>query len=63
MVNGDLVSTEVVMLLVEKQILLNRDSSGIILDGFPRDAKQARDFENKVRENQDFLFIAPIIVF
>ena len=46
--SGDMVLPELVMLLVEKQILLNRDSSGIVIDGFPRDLVQARDFENKV---------------
>ncbi|XP_023246162.1 uncharacterized protein LOC106642222 isoform X2 [Copidosoma floridanum] len=54
---GELVPTEVVELLVEKQILLNRNSSGIVIDGFPRDQTQARDFENKFGQRPELLLL------
>ncbi|KAL7294112.1 hypothetical protein TKK_0012143 [Trichogramma kaykai] len=54
---GDMANSEMVMLLVEKQILLNRDSSGIIIDGFPRDLSQAREFESKFGQRPEMLLL------
>lgn len=49
LVAGELVSSDLVMQLLEQQILQNRDANGIVVEGFPRNLNQARDFENKVR--------------
>ncbi|KAF7411446.1 hypothetical protein HZH66_000342 [Vespula vulgaris] len=46
-VAGEMVSQDVVMPLVEQQVLLNRDTDGIIIDGYPRDLNQVQEFENK----------------
>lgn len=48
-VAGEMVSQDVVMPLVEQQVLLNRDTDGIIIDGYPRDLNQVQEFENKVK--------------
>lgn len=34
--------------LFENQILQLRDKKGIIIDGYPRDIEQIKDFEKKV---------------
>ncbi|KAG7210684.1 hypothetical protein KM043_012188 [Ampulex compressa] len=46
-VSGELVPLDIIMQLVEQQVLLNRDTDGIIIDGYPRDLNQVREFENK----------------
>lgn len=48
-VAGEMVSQDIVMPLVEQQVLLNRDTDGIIIDGYPRDLNQVQEFENKVK--------------
>jgi len=48
-VSGEMVPHDIVMKLVEQQILLNRDSDGIVMDGYPRDLNQVQEFESKVR--------------
>ena len=48
-VSGDMAPQDIVMQLVEQQVLLNRDTEGILIDGFPRDMNQVREFESKVR--------------
>lgn len=48
-VSGEMVPHDVVMQLVEQQILLNRDSDGIVIDGYPRDLNQVQEFQNKVK--------------
>lgn len=47
-VAGEMVPQDIVMQLVEQQVLLNRDTDGIILSGFPRNFDQVDEFENKV---------------
>ena len=47
-VAGEMVPQDIVMQVVEQQVLLNRDTDGIIIDGFPRDINQVDEFENKV---------------
>lgn len=47
-VSGEMVPHDIVMQLVEQQILLNRDSDGIVMDGYPRDLNQVQEFESKV---------------
>lgn len=47
-VSGEMVPRDIVMQLVEQQILLNRDSDGIVMDGYPRDLNQVQEFETKV---------------
>lgn len=48
-VSGEMVPHDIVMQLVQQQILLNRDSDGIVIDGYPRDLNQVQEFETKVR--------------
>lgn len=47
-VSGEMVPQDIVMQIVEQQIILNRDTDGIIIDGYPRDLNQVQEFENKV---------------
>ncbi|XP_018311140.1 adenylate kinase isoenzyme 5 [Mycetomoellerius zeteki] len=46
-VSGEMVPHDIVMKLVEQQILLNRDSDGIVMDGYPRDLNQVQEFQTK----------------
>ncbi|KAK1136890.1 hypothetical protein K0M31_001421 [Melipona bicolor] len=46
-VSGEMVPQDIVMQVVEQQIMLNRDTDGIIIDGYPRDLNQVQEFENK----------------
>ncbi|XP_076670567.1 adenylate kinase isoenzyme 5 [Andrena cerasifolii] len=46
-VSGELVPQDLVMQVVEQQIILNRDTDGVIIDGYPRDINQVQEFENK----------------
>ncbi|XP_011874309.1 PREDICTED: adenylate kinase isoenzyme 5 [Vollenhovia emeryi] len=46
-VSGEMVPHDIVMQLVEQQILLNRDSDGIVIDGYPRDLNQVQEFQTK----------------
>ncbi|XP_014472575.1 PREDICTED: adenylate kinase isoenzyme 5 [Dinoponera quadriceps] len=46
-VSGEMVPHDLVMQFVEQQILLNRDSDGIVIDGYPRDLNQVQEFESK----------------
>lgn len=48
-ISGEMVPHDIVMQLVEQQILLNRDSDGIVMDGYPRDLNQVQEFESKVK--------------
>lgn len=45
---GDMVAKNTIEKLFENQILQLRDKKGIIIDGYPRDIEQIRDFEKKV---------------
>lgn len=47
-VSGEMVPHDIVMQLVEQQILSNRDTDGIVIDGYPRDLNQVQEFESKV---------------
>ncbi len=45
--NGKLVDDDTVLNLIEREILLKgKDYKGVILDGYPRNVKQARELEN-----------------
>ncbi|XP_017759986.1 PREDICTED: adenylate kinase isoenzyme 5 [Eufriesea mexicana] len=46
-VSGEMVPQDIVMQVVEQQIMLNRDTDGVIIDGYPRDLNQVQEFENK----------------
>ncbi|KAL0106489.1 hypothetical protein PUN28_016298 [Cardiocondyla obscurior] len=46
-VSGEMVPHDIVMQLIEQQILLNRDSDGIVIDGYPRDLNQVQEFQTK----------------
>ena len=50
-VSGEMVPQDIVIQVVEQQIMLNRDTDGIIIDGYPRDLNQVQEFENKVIYN------------
>lgn len=50
-VSGEMVPHDIVMQLVEQQILLNRDTDGIVMDGYPRDLNQVQEFESKVKKS------------
>ncbi|XP_043280317.1 adenylate kinase isoenzyme 5 [Venturia canescens] len=45
--SGEMAPQDIVMQLVEQQVLINRDTDGIIIDGFPRDLSQVQAFETK----------------
>ncbi|XP_053983249.1 adenylate kinase isoenzyme 5 isoform X2 [Hylaeus volcanicus] len=46
-VSGEMVPQDIVMQAVEQQIILNRDTDGIIIDGYPRGLTQVQEFETK----------------
>lgn len=46
-VSGEMVPQDIVMQVVEQQVVLNRDTDGIIIDGYPRDFNQVQEFETK----------------
>lgn len=48
-VSGEMVPQDIVMQAVEQQIILNRDTDGIIIDGYPRGINQVQEFETKVK--------------
>lgn len=47
-VSGEMVSQDIVMQVVKQQIILNRNTDGIVIDGYPRDLNQVHEFEDKV---------------
>ncbi|KAK9510041.1 hypothetical protein O3M35_004914 [Rhynocoris fuscipes] len=47
---GNLVPQAVVLQLVETQMTTNMNAQGIIMDGFPRDMEQVKDFEDKFKQ-------------
>ncbi|BES89274.1 Adenylate kinase [Nesidiocoris tenuis] len=47
---GTLVPEAVVLPLVETQMTTNMNAQGIIMDGFPRDMEQVKDFEEKFKQ-------------
>ncbi|XP_008216433.1 adenylate kinase isoenzyme 5 isoform X2 [Nasonia vitripennis] len=57
LVLGEHVPTDLIMRLLEQQIVQNRDCNGIVIDGFPRDTRQARDFENKFGQRPEMLLL------
>ncbi|CAK9833165.1 Adenylate kinase isoenzyme 5 [Anthophora retusa] len=46
-VTGEMVPQDIVIQVVEQQIIQNRDTDGIVIDGYPRDSNQVQEFENK----------------
>ncbi|XP_054006157.1 adenylate kinase isoenzyme 5 isoform X1 [Hylaeus anthracinus] len=46
-VSGEMVPQDIVMQAVEQQVILNRDTDGIIIDGYPRGLTQVQEFETK----------------
>lgn len=56
-VAGEMVSQDIVMQLVEQQVLLNRDTDGIIIDGYPRDLNQVQEFENKFGQEPPLILL------
>lgn len=63
---GDMVAKKTIEKLFENQILQLRDKKGIIIDGYPRDIDQIKDFETKVSDSNIFschrLIIGTLIV-
>lgn len=47
-VAGELVKRSLIANLLEAHLALFADKKGIVIDGYPRDAQQVRDFEEKV---------------
>ncbi|XP_073987674.1 adenylate kinase isoenzyme 5 [Rhodnius prolixus] len=47
---GNLVPQAVVLQLVETQMTTNMNAQGILMDGFPRDMEQVKDFEDKFKQ-------------
>lgn len=45
---GEMVPKKSIDKLIENQLLLLSDKKGIIIDGYPRDMNQVKDFEVKV---------------
>lgn len=56
-VSGEMVPHDIVMKLIEQQILLNRDSDGIVIDGYPRDLNQVQEFENKFGQEPSLVLL------
>ncbi|KAI4484783.1 hypothetical protein M0804_007349 [Polistes exclamans] len=56
-VAGEMVSQDIVMPLVEQQVLLNRDTDGIVIDGYPRDLNQVQEFENKFGQEPPLILL------
>lgn len=56
-VSGEMVPQDIVMQTVEQQILLNRDTNGIILDGYPRDLNQVQEFELKFAQEPHLVLL------
>ncbi|XP_011637258.1 adenylate kinase isoenzyme 5 isoform X2 [Pogonomyrmex barbatus] len=56
-VSGEMVSHDIVIQLVEQQILLNRDSDGIVIDGYPRDLNQVQEFESKFGQKPPLILL------
>ncbi|CAH1989450.1 unnamed protein product [Acanthoscelides obtectus] len=46
--NGEMVPKDIIMKFINNLMNENTDKEGIIIDGFPRDMDQAREFEMKV---------------
>lgn len=46
--SGEMVPQEIVLRILETQINANMSASGLMIDGYPRDLKQANEFEVKV---------------
>ena len=49
---GEMVSKKFLERLIEKQLLQLADKKGIIIDGYPRNTEQIKEFENKVIINK-----------
>lgn len=45
---GEMVSKQSIDKLIENQLLQLNDKKGIIIDGYPRDMNQVKEFEDKV---------------
>ncbi|XP_015114816.1 adenylate kinase isoenzyme 5 [Diachasma alloeum] len=56
-VDGEMVSQDIIMQLVEQQVLLNRDNDGIVIDGFPRDLSQMQEFESKFGQEPPLILL------
>lgn len=46
--SGEICPLDIVMQVIEQQVLMNRDTDGIIMNGFPRDLNQLQEFQSKV---------------
>jgi len=55
MKNGKLVPSEITVQLLKETIESNKDATGILIDGFPRNLEQAKLFEKEVGEAQFIL--------
>lgn len=48
LVAGDLAATETVMTLLKRHLQAAKGATGALIDGFPRDLQQAKEFEETV---------------
>ncbi|CAH1396662.1 unnamed protein product [Nezara viridula] len=48
--SGNLVPQNIVIQLVETQMTTNMNAQGILMEGFPRDMEQVKDFEEKFKQ-------------
>ncbi|XP_076378601.1 adenylate kinase isoenzyme 5 [Megalopta genalis] len=56
-VSGELVPQDIVMQVLEQQIILNRDTDGVIIDGYPRDLDQVEEFQNKFGQHPPLVLL------
>ena len=49
MTKGQLVPLETVLAMIRDKITENSDASGFLIDGYPRDVSQGKQFESTVR--------------
>ncbi|XP_076183731.1 adenylate kinase isoenzyme 5 isoform X2 [Ptiloglossa arizonensis] len=56
-VSGEMVPQDIVMQAVEQQIILNRDTDGIIIDGYPRGINQVQEFETKFAQKPPLVLL------
>lgn len=53
--DGEMVAKNSIDKLIENQLLQLSDRKGVIIDGYPRDVQQVKDFELKVKKHDLFL--------
>lgn len=57
---GEMVPKKSIEQLIENQLAQLSDKRGVIIDGYPRDMKQVRDFEQKVPTSEMVISLTAI---